>query len=826
MPASRPSSGHPGQSSSQPEVSRPRGKIIDAIEQEGITWEGQASVVGHDGDIAVRLIITTERLLLTNGDAILLETPRSWLAPAPFVVADNGVRISMTPEGAVPGRDTTERLHLRIQDGRGPAVQLVAILTGRATVAQMSEAEFPQWNSGVGAGRANMLPSLPAFETRQDEPHLERQPTDDPETRGVAPLSDWRPRTPEGEKPSLSLWAPDPEPVEASSRAARFLSERSTVHLPENATEGNGSSSAPVTSIEDERRKRGAGWLVWTSRIAVLALVVLAAGWFSREYLPDRVTNQLPAFVTDDLASNGEQALPEPGSTSETGDGTNGADNDPADIMPTEAALGLGGASTSVPDGEGGQTMEPLGSIPTPTPTVEEGDEPVDETGEIDNSGQDDQAIDEQDDPAPTEPVIIEAPDESEPTAPTGETNVVESTAPVEEPVTAPTTEPTVPAGQAIVPDEPEPTAPAEQTIVVQTPEPTVTAETPAPTAEAPASTPEVAETPASTGEADAPTAPTLEPQPPSVNPENPPEQVFADEGFRYSVDGAATGASLEELPEVAEVSYGEWIVLAVNGKNWTGTEQVFDMTRFTLLADGQPIQLDVGNSWVASLLSYAPAYGNTDAILWAAGEEHQFVLTFLAPNEAESLVLQVGDQQFDLGSVLSEATGLANVSQGAAPETVDATVVDVIDGETIVIEKDGIEQTVRYLGIDAPTEDDCFAAEATEANRALVAGQPVKIERQATNVDAQGNWVRDVWVENDEGTYVLVAHQLVKEGAAEADISQPNTRFTGWLRGAESVARAEALGLWGACGSADSDASLASAHFPADVFWRSSLLA
>jgi endonuclease YncB( thermonuclease family) len=83
-----------------------------------------------------------------------------------------------------------------------------------------------------------------------------------------------------------------------------------------------------------------------------------------------------------------------------------------------------------------------------------------------------------------------------------------------------------------------------------------------------------------------------------------------------------------------------------------------------------------------------------------------------------------------------------------------------------------------------------------------LVEGQSVKIERQVTNVDAQGNWVRDVWVETDEGRYILVAHQLVQQGSAVADISKPNTRFTGWLRGAEVVAQVEGRGLWGACSS------------------------
>lgn len=828
MPASRPSSDYPGRSPSrQPEVPRPQGSIAAAIEQEGISWEGQVLVVGPDGDIAARLIVTTDRFLITHRDDVLLEAPRTWLMPAPIVVADNGVRFSITPDGVVPGRDTTERIQLRIRDGRGPAVQLVAILTGRSRATQQSEAEFPSWNSGVGAGRSSALPPLPAFETRQDAPPTKWPTTDDPETRGVAPLTDWGDRAPERRATSPSLRAPDPEPVDTTSRAARFLVQRPVVVSPDDAAEAERTSGAAVTSLDEERTKRGAGWLVWTSRVAVLALVILAAAWFGREYLPEPVTRQLPAFVTTDLASNPDGSEPELDTTVENGDGTDGtdgADSNPQDIMPTEAALGVGGATTSVPDGEG-ESTGPAGEIPTPTPPAGDtggatndsgtGDDPAESGGSDQaDTGNDQEQVpaDAEQEPVPTEPVIVVTPDAPQPTAPVSEeTVVVEPTAPVDETVVVETPEPTVPVDETIVVETPEPTVAPSETVIAETPGPTIEAP--------PAGTSNVVETPEATAPVDdmddtletAPSEPTLEPQAPSVNPDNPPAQVFADQGFRYSIEGAATGNSLEELPQVADVAYGEWVVLAVNGTNWTDSEQVFDMTRFTLMADGEPIQLDVGNSWVASLLNYTPAYGNTDAILWAPGEEHQFVLTFLAPNDAQSLALVAGDQRFDLTSVLSKSQGLMATSQGTAPEMTDAMVVDVVDGETIVIEKDGIQQTVRYLGIDVPDEDECYFAESTEANRTLVEGRSVKIERQATNVDAQGNWVRDVWVQNDEGTYVLVAHQLVQQSAAEADISEPNTRFTGWLRGAEAVAQAQGLGLWGACGSADQASALAS---------------
>ncbi len=288
------------------------------------------------------------------------------------------------------------------------------------------------------------------------------------------------------------------------------------------------------------------------------------------------------------------------------------------------------------------------------------------------------------------------------------------------------------------------------------------------------------------------------------MNPDIPPAQEVTSGAFRYAITGASRGETIEALPNLAPVETGEWVVLSLTGQNTADSEQVFDMSQFRLYADGQEVLLDVGNGWVSGLLGQTPAYGNTDAILWAGGEGHDFTLTFLAPRGVESLVLVAGDQTIDLSTSLT-TTGLGSSATEAtqpAPEAIEATVVGVIDAETIVIEVDGIRQTVRYLGVDVPSGDDCFAEGAVAANRALVEGQTVRIERQATDIDARGNWVRDVWVPTADDGWTLVSEALVREGAAEAAISQPNTRFAAWLQGSQAAAESEGLGIWGSCDS------------------------
>src|SRR5690606_4359159 len=61
------------------------------------------------------------------------------------------------------------------------------------------------------------------------------------------------------------------------------------------------------------------------------------------------------------------------------------------------------------------------------------------------------------------------------------------------------------------------------------------------------------------------------------------------------------------------------------------------------------------------------------------------------------------------------------------------ATVINVVDGDTIDVLIDGEEYRVRYIGVDTPEVYggvDCFGPEASQANKDLVDGQTVELEK------------------------------------------------------------------------------------------------
>jgi micrococcal nuclease len=132
--------------------------------------------------------------------------------------------------------------------------------------------------------------------------------------------------------------------------------------------------------------------------------------------------------------------------------------------------------------------------------------------------------------------------------------------------------------------------------------------------------------------------------------------------------------------------------------------------------------------------------------------------------------------------------------------------VVRVVDGDTIIVRITGREERVRYIGVNAPelasvergVEAECGANEAAGANRELVEGRSVVLERDATDRDRFGRLLRHVWVDRDG--LRLVTEALVESGAIRARSYPPDTSRGPQLVAAESAARSAGRGLWASC--------------------------
>lgn len=136
------------------------------------------------------------------------------------------------------------------------------------------------------------------------------------------------------------------------------------------------------------------------------------------------------------------------------------------------------------------------------------------------------------------------------------------------------------------------------------------------------------------------------------------------------------------------------------------------------------------------------------------------------------------------------------------------ATVVRVVDGDTLVVDLGGAEESVRLIGIDTPESVapgqpvECYGVEASEHLGSLVpAGTEVRLER---DVEARDTYDRLLAYVHRADDGLFVNRRQVEAGYAEASHYPPNTAYRAELRQLEQAARAGDVGLWGACGHTD----------------------
>jgi micrococcal nuclease len=133
------------------------------------------------------------------------------------------------------------------------------------------------------------------------------------------------------------------------------------------------------------------------------------------------------------------------------------------------------------------------------------------------------------------------------------------------------------------------------------------------------------------------------------------------------------------------------------------------------------------------------------------------------------------------------------------------ATVVRVIDGDTIVVRIGGREESTRILGIDTPethkpdTPVECFGPQASDQMAALLpAGTVVRLVRDVEARDRYGRLLAYVYRDSD-GLFIDLT--MVAEGFAGTLSIKPNLAHRGELEAAATAAQAARRGLWQTCG-------------------------
>lgn len=169
------------------------------------------------------------------------------------------------------------------------------------------------------------------------------------------------------------------------------------------------------------------------------------------------------------------------------------------------------------------------------------------------------------------------------------------------------------------------------------------------------------------------------------------------------------------------------------------------------------------------------------------------------APRRGGTLLLAA---VFALGGALA-CSQTAIGSPGDALKA-NAVVTRVVDGDTIVVEADGVEERVRMIGFNTPesvkpgTPVMCFGKEASaHLGELLRDGTPVQLVRDVEARDRYDRLLAYVYRASD-GLFVNKA--MIDDGFADQYTFPPNVAHVDEFRAAAAAAREAGIGLWSAC--------------------------
>lgn len=127
--------------------------------------------------------------------------------------------------------------------------------------------------------------------------------------------------------------------------------------------------------------------------------------------------------------------------------------------------------------------------------------------------------------------------------------------------------------------------------------------------------------------------------------------------------------------------------------------------------------------------------------------------------------------------------------------------VTRIVDGDTIHVDLDGRDTSVRLIGIDTPekqgpyTQLECYGEEATRHTAELLDGRTVDLEFDVERTDRYGRTLAYVWLGDQ-----LVNETILRDGYAQLLTIPPDVAYVDRFRVAERDAREAGRGLWGAC--------------------------
>jgi micrococcal nuclease len=142
----------------------------------------------------------------------------------------------------------------------------------------------------------------------------------------------------------------------------------------------------------------------------------------------------------------------------------------------------------------------------------------------------------------------------------------------------------------------------------------------------------------------------------------------------------------------------------------------------------------------------------------------------------------------------------------------VPAELVSIVDGDTLVVTVNGVEEEVRLYRSDAPEWDGCGGEAATAFSQMALAYNDqdltIYLEADATPRDRCDRLLAYVWWEIDGRPYML--NEVMERSGWAQDVDYGDRLYADQLAMAVQFAERHQLDQWALCGGFDADAAQA----------------
>lgn len=136
-----------------------------------------------------------------------------------------------------------------------------------------------------------------------------------------------------------------------------------------------------------------------------------------------------------------------------------------------------------------------------------------------------------------------------------------------------------------------------------------------------------------------------------------------------------------------------------------------------------------------------------------------------------------------------------------ATPQYTFYSIVEVVDGDTVKLNINGKEETLRLIGLDTPETLDprkpvqCFGKEASNKAKELLSGKKVRLEKDSTQgeLDKYGRTLAYIYREDG----LFYNEFMIKAGYAHEYTYGTPYKYQAQFKADEKYARENQLGLW-----------------------------